>query len=114
MKKTKISIALVSIMLLFAGIKSTFSQTSKGFEEIKIKTSAHCDACKNKIETAVAYEKGVKSGVVNLTDKVLTVVYNPKKTTPEKLVKVVVDLGYEASLVTSKKKCCDKPSPSCK
>ena len=49
------------MILLISGV---FAQNSK-LEEIKIKTSSQCDMCKERIEEALAFEKGVKKSVIS-------------------------------------------------
>ncbi|HOW32280.1 MAG TPA: heavy metal-associated domain-containing protein [Bacteroidales bacterium] len=82
--------------------------------EIKIKTSAQCDMCKERIEKAMAFEKGVKSSVLDLDSKVLTVNYLPKKTTPEKIRNAVAATGYDADDVPANAKAYDALPPCCK
>ena len=65
-------------------------------EKVEIKTSAICGMCKNTIERDLAFEKGVKSADLDLETKVLTVEYNSKKTTPDKIRTRVTKVGYNA------------------
>ena len=108
----KVIIALLAI--LFLGVNAVSAQ--KKTEEIKIKTSAQCEQCKTRIETAMAYEKGVVKSELNLDTKELKVVYKPSKTTPENIRKALNYLGYDADNTLADKKaysklpsCCKKP-----
>lgn len=65
-------------------------------ETISIKTSAVCDMCKNTLEKAMAYEKGVKKAELNVDSKLFTISYNPQKTSPEKIKKAINKAGYDA------------------
>jgi mercuric ion binding protein len=65
-------------------------------DTIKIKTSAECDMCKQRIEEQVGITKGVKSAVLDLNSMVLTVVYYKSKVTPEKIKQVITKAGYDA------------------
>ncbi len=65
-------------------------------QEIKIKTSAQCSMCKDRIEKTLSYEKGVFSSNLNLETKEVTVVYNPKKTNPDKIRLALSKIGYQA------------------
>jgi copper chaperone CopZ len=99
---------------------SAFSQDNqkelkKGEAEIKIKTSAQCEECKERIEKNMAFEKGVKAVNLNLEDKVLTVTYKSNKTTPQKLREALSEIGYDADDVAADPKayaklpaCCQK------
>ncbi len=94
---------------------SAQSQTEKT-NEIKIKTTAQCSMCKERIETALAFEKGVKSSSLDIETKVLTVVYKYSKTNPEKIRIAVTKLGYDADDMKKNEKaysalpgCCKLP-----
>ena len=65
-----------------------------------------------------AYEKGVKSSNLDLDNKIVSVIYNPEKTTPEKLRTAISKLGYDADDIPLVKEaydklpaCCKKPAP---
>lgn len=86
--------------------------------EVKIKTSAVCDMCKETIEHDLLFEKGVKKVTLDLDTKVVTVVYNPKKTNEEKIRIAITKIGYDADDIpadsTSYSKlpnCCKKDAP---
>lgn len=64
--------------------------------KITIQTSAICEMCKEALEYDMAFEKGVKEATLNLDDKVLTILYNPKKTDAEKLRERITKVGYHA------------------
>lgn len=70
-------------------------EVAEGFS-ISIKTSAICEMCKEAIEYDLAYEKGVKSSDLDLENKVVTVVYNPKKTDPQTIRERITKVGYHA------------------
>lgn len=106
----KLIVIFLSIVLVAA--MPTMAQNKK--EEIKIKTSAQCGQCKDRIERAMAYEKGVVSSDLNLEDKVLTVVYKTGKTTPEKIRKALNELGYDADETLAVLTAYDKLPPCCK
>jgi len=103
---------LAIVLLLSAGVNARAAK----FEEVKIKTSAQCDECKDRIEEALAFEKGVKKSELDLETKILTVTYKPNKTTPENIRKAIVKVGYDADEVKAETKaygklpaCCKKP-----
>jgi copper chaperone CopZ len=103
----------ITILFLFIGI-SAFSQSKKS-ELVDIKTSAKCDDCKERIEKALAFEKGVKDVKVNLETAVVSVTYNPEKTNPASLKKAISSIGYDADEIKAEEKayhalplCCQK------
>jgi periplasmic mercuric ion binding protein len=118
MKKTTIlrMTILVTTMVLLINY-SGYSQDKKN-AEIKIKTSAVCGMCKDRIEQGLAYEKGIKDVSLDVETKVATVKYNPSKITPDEIRKMISKLGYDADTVAADKaayeklpKCCKKDAP---
>lgn len=109
MKKSMKSV----IMMIFIAMPSLFF-AQKTTETITIKTSAQCDMCKKTLEKAMAYEKGVKSSSLEVSSAVLSVEFNPKKTTPDKIRKAVSDVGYDADEVKADPKAYDNLPDCCK
>ncbi len=109
MKKT-------SIYLLMLFLTAGVSAADGKFETIKIKTSSQCGECKEIIEEALAFEKGVKTAELDLETKIVTVTYKKSKTSPEKIRKAISKVGYDADEVAADPKayskldaCCKKP-----
>ena len=116
MKKINCGTLLIIAVLLISSNLTGQPSQKKG-EELKIKTSAQCGMCKDRIEKVMAYEKGIYESDLNLDDKVLTVRYNLKKTTLEKIRKVLNETGYDADDTKADLKayeklpdCCKKPA----
>jgi periplasmic mercuric ion binding protein len=83
--------------------------------QIEIRTSAICGMCKKAIEKAMAYEKGVKAAELDVDTKMLTVVYQPDKTSPDKIRRAVAHTGYDADSIIAEPRayqrlpeCCQK------
>ena len=83
-----------------------------------IKTSAVCGQCKDRIEGCLAYEKGVKSGNLDVETKIATIIYNPAKTSPAVLRNTLSKLGYDADTIPANQAaynklpaCCKKDAP---
>ena len=107
----KISSILI-ILFLAAGLYAADGK----FETIRIKTSSQCDMCKERIEEALAFEKGVKKAELDVETQICTVTYKKGKTTPEKIRKAISKAGYDADEVAADPKayakldaCCKKP-----
>jgi periplasmic mercuric ion binding protein len=81
---------------------------------VKIKTTAVCEMCKARIERTLGLSKGVKDSNLDLKDKVVTVTYNPKKTTPEAIRATIINTGYDADDLLANKKAHDKLPDCCK
>ncbi|MEI6435084.1 MAG: cation transporter [Bacteroidota bacterium] len=118
MKTIKFFLPLLMVIVTgMAFNMQAFSQDKK-VETIKIKTSAVCGQCKDRIENGLAYEKGVKDVVLDVDTKMVTIKYNTKSTSPEELRKKISKLGYDADeipcdTVAYKKlpACCKKDAP---
>lgn len=111
MKTLKIFITLFAIM---AFVDVSAQKATK--EELSIKVSSQCSICKETIEKALAFEKGVVNATLDLETDIVKVVYKSSKTTPEKIKKAISDVGYDADDVPANKEaynnlpdCCKKP-----
>ncbi len=84
-------------------------------QTVKIKTSAICEMCKERIEKNLALTKGVEKSDLNLEDQSnITVVYNPDKIDVAKIKQVIAETGYDADDVKAIKKSFDKLPSCCK
>lgn len=110
MKKLK-AILLSGVFMLVISINTTKAQD---VAELKIKTSAMCDMCKETMEKHMAFEKGVKKSSLDVDSKILTVTYNPAKITPEQIRKAVAKSGYDADDVPADPKAYKKLDACCK
>lgn len=111
----KIIIAVLAIVTLSLGASAQQTDSSKDeMKTIKIKTSAVCDMCKETLEKAMAYEKGVKESNLDVDSKILTVTYNSKKTSPEKIKLAVTKAGYDADEMPADAKAYDVLDACCK
>ncbi len=103
----------IFIITLLPGL-IIFAQKEPKFDTIKIKTTAQCEMCKDRIEEALAFTKGVKSSYIDLESKYLTVIYKPSKTDYHIICSVVSKSGYQADTVKADKKAYDKLPACCK
>ena len=108
-------ISSIFIMIGMAILICTVSCVQeKKSTEIKIKTSAVCGQCKDRIEQGMAYEKGIKDIVLDVDSKIATVRYNPSKTTPADIRNAISKLGYDADSIPADKIAYDKLPACCK
>ena len=110
---------LLKSMLIIAGIAiigsgQIFAQNKNEVKEIKIKTTAVCGMCEERIENDMKFEKGVKSVDLDLDTKIVTIKYKANKTTPEKLRKAISKIGYDADDVPADPKAYKKLPACCK
>ncbi len=106
----------IIVLLMSVLIFSSVSAVGGKLETIQIKTSSQCGECKETIEEALAFEKGVKSSELDLETKIVTVTYKTGKTTAEKIRKAISKAGYDEDDITADPKayskldaCCQKP-----
>lgn len=91
------------------------AQAQNGNEKtVQIKTSAVCGMCKKSLEKAMAYEKGVKNSTLDVDSKILTVVFDSKKTNEDKIRKTVNDTGYDADAKPATPRAYNKLDDCCK
>ena len=103
----KLSLLIFAILL---AVSRLFAQT----DTIKIKTSAVCEKCKATIEHQLNYERGVKSAVLDVETKEATIIYNPKKTTLDKLRTSITLVGYDADNMKADEKAYNNLHSCCK
>ncbi|MBC5994594.1 heavy-metal-associated domain-containing protein [Pontibacter cellulosilyticus] len=94
MKVLKSLLVVLTLALMSFGANA--QTQNKNEQTVKIKTSAVCDMCKTTLEKAMAYEKGVKASSLDVDSKVLTVVFDSRKTNVDNLRKAVNETGYDA------------------
>ena len=87
--------------ILFIGVLMCtlpmFAQQKKStIDTAYIKTSALCGDCKERIESTLNYQKGVKFTELNLETKIATCVYKPSKVSLSELRLALVGVGYDA------------------
>lgn len=104
------------VLIVFIGLAVKAEKNLPGSKVVNIKTSAICGMCKKKIEGAVKTVEGVEEAVLNMNSKQLKVKYNPEKTSPDQIRKVIADTGYHADDVKRNEdaynklpECCQRP-----
>jgi periplasmic mercuric ion binding protein len=101
----RIFLALLMCVFISGTVALAADQTEK---EVKIKTSAYSWMCKNSIETSLKGLNGVSEADLDLDNKVVTIKYKTKDVTSDKMVNVIKDLGYEASILPDDRRLEDK------
>lgn len=112
--KSILSIIFISLVLVGYGQQKDEKVKANKQEEIKIQTSAQCQMCKDRIESGLSFEKGIKTAILNLEDKVLTVKFRIEKTNADKIRKAVSKLGYDADDIAADPEAYEKLPPCCK
>lgn len=115
MKNTIDKITKTTILLL---LMVAFTNTAMAKNKtIKIKTSAICDMCKDRIELVMSNLDGVKKSMLVVETKMLVVKYDSKKLSEADILFAISDAGYDANDVPAKPEayqvlpaCCKKGS----
>ena len=104
-------IIFISMFFVMSGfIKTAMAQ----MDTIRIKTSSICEQCKERIENDLSFEKGIKSSNLDLKTKIVTVVYNPKKTDEQRIRVAITKIGYDADTMKADQKSFRKLPDCCK
>ena len=83
-------------------------------DTLQIRTSAVCEQCKERIESDLSFEKGIKSSNLDLKSKIITVIYNPNKTDKQKIREAITKIGYDADSLKADSKSFNKLPDCCK
>ncbi|MBM3165068.1 MAG: heavy-metal-associated domain-containing protein [Bacteroidetes bacterium] len=82
-------------ILLASSCSLGYCQKNK-FDTLFIQTSALCQDCKQRIESSLNNQRGVKYAELDLDTKVAICVYRPAKNTASCLRLAVAKVGYDA------------------
>lgn len=106
----KIILSILFVMMYSIIPTSSFAQGNNSLTDT-ITVFGNCGQCKSRIEEA-AYVKGVKHAEWNKTTKLLKVVFNPEKTSIDKITTAIASAGHDSRLHTATDKSYKK-LPSC-
>jgi copper chaperone CopZ len=110
--KTKIT-TWITFFMVIAFVTGVSAQPNKE-EIVKIKTSAICGSCKDRIEKGLKSEKGINTVSLDLETKIVTVKFDGTKTNPDKIREMISKLGYDADKVLADKTAYGKLPACCK
>ena len=84
------------LMLLIGSNAVAQKEAKKKEAQTTFAVEIMCDNCVKNIKKNIAYEKGVKNLKIDSENQQVTVIYNPEKTNPEKLIEAFKKIGKEA------------------
>ena len=84
---------MLAVMLLMAGM------VNARVVEKTYTVRGHCGMCKNRIETVAMGTEGVQEAAYDLQAQSLKLVYDTKATSPNKVLKRIAAIGYDAGRV---------------
>lgn len=105
-------VAVFTLLILSQG--SVIAAKKKEVKEIKIKTTAVCGMCEDRLEHNMKFEKGVTAVDLDLPSQVMTISYRTNKTNPDKLRKAISKIGYDADTIPADPKAYEKLPACCK
>ncbi len=104
-------IILFTLAFIANGVSA---QELKKVEEVTIQTSAKCGDCKDRIEGALNYVKGVKFAELDNDTKQVTVRYVTKKVSLAEIKAEIAAVGYDADDVKAEEAAIEKLPMCCK
>lgn len=90
------------------------AQELKKIEEVTIQTSAKCGDCKERIEGALNYVKGVKFAELDNETKIVTVRYQTAKVSLDEIKAEIAATGYDADDVKADRAAVEELPMCCK
>ena len=96
----KINIFFVILLLILTACSAT--SVEDNYKIVSFDTALTCENCKTKMFDNLPKEEGVVDLKVSVEEKVVTILYNDKETTIEKLAEKIYSLGYSAYVIEIK------------
>ena len=111
MNNTLKSIVTIVLIILFTMLSNESS--AQKTKTIEFHTSAQCGMCKDVIDGAMNFERGIQFAELNLNNMFLTVKYKTKIHTEKSVKKLVSELGYSAGEVKANEKAMNELPKCC-
>ena len=111
MNNTLKSVVTIVLMILFTMVSNELS--AQKTKTIEFHTSAQCGMCKDAIEGAMNFERGIQFVELNLDNMFLTVKYKTKIHTEKSVKNLVSELGYSAGEVKANEKAMNELPKCC-
>lgn len=103
------------IVMLFSLVVQDASAQKQAKKKVAtIHSSVVCGMCRERVENALAFKKGVSDVKVDLQKKEIEVTYKPKKITEEEIKKAIVAVGYDADDLEANAEAYEKLPACCK
>ena len=110
--KTNLKYVLMVILMTAISMLSSQVNAQKS-NTIMFHTSAQCGMCKDAIEGAMNFERGIQFVELNLDNMFLTVKYKTKIHTEKSVKNLVSELGYSAGEVKANEKAMNELPKCC-
>lgn len=107
---------ILILFALFLSISTLSAQadkkSEKGITQQTFKVSGNCEMCEARIEKAAKKVAGVKKADWNVDTKVMTVAFNPNKTSVADIQAAIAKVGHDNASLKADSKVYDK-LPGC-
>jgi len=110
--KTNLKYVLMVILMTAISMLSSQVNAQKS-NTIMFHTSAQCGMCKDAIEGAMNFERGIQFVELNMENMFLTVKYRTKVHNEASIKKLVAELGYSAGDVKANEKAMNELPKCC-
>lgn len=106
---------ILSLLTLCLLVPTTPAMAKANKQTVVFYVSLHCNACVQKIEKSIAFEKGVKDLVCDVKTQTVTVTYDANKTDVTTLQKAFEKIGKPATTTPPqpKRQCTHSCGQSC-
>lgn len=111
MNNTLKSVITIVLIILFTMLSNELS--AQKTKTIEFHTSAQCGMCKDAIEGAMNFERGIQFVELNLDNMFLTVKYKTKIHTEKSVKNLLSELGYSAGEVKANEKAMNELPKCC-
>ena len=101
------------ILLLAATLLLAIAANAKVVEKT-FPVRGHCGMCKNRIETVAKGFDGVQAAAYDLEGQSLKLTYDSRKAKPNKILKAIAAIGYDAGKYTAPQEAYDRLEACCK
>ena len=100
------------LLMVFTAGAAQAQEKQEKFQTVVIQTSAECGDCKDRIEEALNYTKGVVFAELDLETKKVTVKFATKKISLQQVKEAISAIGYDADEVKAEPKA-QRSLPKC-
>lgn len=101
---------LVALTVMLGAALTCYAGGKKEKATVVFQTDMHCHKCAEKVNENISFEKGVLDVKIDEKTKQVTITYDARKTSVEKLQKSIQKLGYTATPISGKE-CTEEKSP---
>lgn len=91
----RLAVTLLALLQLSSPLLAAEPPTARVVLTI---SGMHCASCATGIKSMLTRSDGVRQVDVSYSQRRATIVYNPAKTTPKKIIATVETMGYRASI----------------